>query len=169
GVPVPVPYSQFFWWPLIHQELLDAQGVSQPTTTDEYKKLMIDLTKPQQNQYGVVGQGGYQYSFDMNTGNGWYPSMFGAPNLWAVDEKGKFTHTWETDAYKQALAYTIDLYKAGVYHPESYQLNVVTASQEFQARHGALVVTGLRPDFWDVRGTPAENLQPASNINLLTP
>src|SRR5262249_51064868 len=65
GVPVPVPYSQFFWWPLIHQELLDASGATQPKTTDDYKKLMVELTKPQQKQYGVVGQGGYQYSFDM--------------------------------------------------------------------------------------------------------
>ena len=55
----------------------------------------------------------------MNTGNGFYPSMFGAPNLWAVDSSGKFTHTWETDGYKQALAFTADLYKAGVFHPDS--------------------------------------------------
>jgi putative aldouronate transport system substrate-binding protein len=169
GVPVPTPYGQFFWWPLIHQELLDAQGLSQPKTPDEYKSLMVELTRPQQNQYGILSQGGYQYSFDMNTGNGWYPSMFGAPNLWAVDANGKFTNTWETDGYKQALAFSVDLYKAGVFHPLTYQLNVVTAAQEFEARHGALVVTGLNPSFWDIRGTPAEGLQPPSNVNLLTP
>jgi putative aldouronate transport system substrate-binding protein len=95
--------------------------------------------------------------------------MFGAPNLWAVDSSGKFTHIWETDAYKQALAFDVDLYKAGVFHPDSSNLNVVTAAQAFHARKGALVVTGLRPDFWDIRGTPAEGLQPASNVNLLTP
>jgi putative aldouronate transport system substrate-binding protein len=169
GVPVGTPYSQFFWWPLIHQELLDGQGISQPKTTDEYKRLMVDLTKPQQNQFGILSQGGYQYSYDMNTGNGWYPAMFGAPNLWAVDAGGKFTHTWETDGYKQALAFTVDLFKAGVFHPDTYQLNVVTAAQAFQARKGALVVTGLRPDFWDIRGTAAEGLQPPSNVKLLAP
>jgi putative aldouronate transport system substrate-binding protein len=169
GVPVPTPYSQFFWWPVIHQELLDAQGISQPKTTDDYKKLMVDLTRPQQNQYAILSQGGYQYSYDMNTGNGWYPAMFGAPNLWAVDSGGKFTHTWETDGYKQALAFAVDLYKAGVFHPDTANLNVVTAAQAFQARRGALVVTGLRPDFWDIRGTAAEALQPPPNVNLLTP
>jgi putative aldouronate transport system substrate-binding protein len=169
GVPVPTPYSQFFWWPLIHQELLDAQGVSQPKTTDEYKKLMVELTRPQQNQYGILSPGGYQYSYDMNTGNGWYPSMFGAPNLWAVDSSGKFTHTWETDGYKQALAFTLELYKAGVFHPDTANLNVVTAANAFKARQGTLVVTGLRTDFWDIRGTAAEGLQPPSSINLLTP
>jgi putative aldouronate transport system substrate-binding protein len=169
GVPVPTPYGQFFWWPLIHQELLDAAGISQPKTTDDYKKLMVQLTRPQQNQYGILSQGGYQYSYDMNTGNGWYPSMFGAPNLWAVDSSGKFTHVWETEAYKQALAFGVDLYKAGVFHPDTANLNVVTAAQAFEARQGALVVTGLRPDFWDIRGTAAEGLQPPSNVNLLTP
>ncbi|HLZ27329.1 MAG TPA: hypothetical protein VKV73_08405 [Chloroflexota bacterium] len=170
GVPVPTPYSQFFWWPLIHQELLDTQGISQPKTTDDYKQLMVALTKPQQNQYGILSQGGYQYSYDMNTGNGFYPAMFGAPNLWAVDSaSGKFTHTMETDGYKQALAFAVDLFKAGVFHPDTASLNVVTAAQAFEARHGCLVVTGLRPDFWDIRGTAAESLQPPANVNLLTP
>jgi putative aldouronate transport system substrate-binding protein len=170
GVPIPTPYGQFFWWPLIHQELLDASGTPQPKTTDDYKKVMTDLTKPQQNQWGVVSQGGYQYSFDMNTGNGWYPSMFGAPNLWSSDSSGKFTHMWETDAYKQALAYAVDLYKAGIFHPNSPNLNVVTAAQAFQARQGCFVDTGLRTDFWDIRGTPAEQLgPPPANVNLLTP
>lgn len=169
GVPVPTPYSQFFWWPLIHQELLDAQGIAQPKTTDEYRSMMVELTKPQQKQYGIISQGGYQYSYDMNTGNGWYPSMFGAPNLWAVDANGHFMHSFEAEGYKQALAFTAELFKAGLFHPDSTNFNVVTAAQAFQARQGALVVTGLRPDFWDVRGTAAEALQPPSNINLLTP
>ena len=169
GVPVPTPYGQFFWWPLIHQELLDTAGVGQPKTPDDYKKVMVQLTRPQQNQYGSLTQAGYQYSYDMNTGNGWYPSMFGAPNLWAVDSSGKFTNVWETDAYKQALAFTVDLFKAGVFHPDSSNLNVVTAAIAFEARQGAFVLTGLRPDFWDIRGTAAEGLQPAANVNLLTP
>jgi putative aldouronate transport system substrate-binding protein len=169
GVPTPTAQGQFFWWPLIHQELVDAAGTTQPKTTDDYKKLVVELTKPQQNQYGVVSQGGYQYSWDMNTGNGFYPSMFGAPNLWAVDSSGKFTHTWETDGYKQALAYTTDLFKAGIFHPNSPNLNVVTAGQAFEARQGAIVVTGLNPAFWDIRGTAAEGLQPPANVNLLTP
>ncbi len=169
GVPTPTAQGQFFWWPLIHQELVDAAGMTQPKTTDDYKKLVVELTKPQQNQYGILTQGGYQYSYDMNTGNGFYPSMFGAPNLWAVDANGKFMHTWETDGYKQALAFTADLFKAGVFHPDSANLNVVSAAQAFEARQGAIVVTGLRPDFWDIRGTAAEGLQPPANVNLLTP
>jgi putative aldouronate transport system substrate-binding protein len=169
GVPVPTPYSQFFWWPLIHQELLDMGGMAQPKTPDEFKQVMVELTKPQQNQWGILSQGGYQYSYDMNTGNGWYPSMFGAPNLWAVDANGKFTHSWETEGYKQALGFAVDLFKAGVYHPDTHQLNVQTATQAFQGRKGAFVVTGLNPSNWDIRGTPAEGLQPPNNINLLTP
>jgi putative aldouronate transport system substrate-binding protein len=169
GIPVPTPYSQFFWWPFIHQELLDTAGLSQPVSTADYKNLMVALTHPQDNQYGVLSQGGYQYAYGMNTGNGWYPSMFGAPNLWAVDSNGKFTHTWETDNYKQALDFTVDLYKAGVFHPDTASLNVVTAAQDFEARQGASVVTGLNPSFWDIRGTAAEGLQPPSNVNLLTP
>jgi len=169
GVPVPTAQGQFFWWPLIHQELLDGAGLTQPKTPDDYKRVMVQLTKQQQNQYGILTQAGYQYSYDMNTGNGLYPSMFGAPNLWSVDSNGKFTHMWETDSYKQALAFDTDLYKAGVFHPDSSNLNVVTAATAFEARQGAFVFTGLRPDFWDIRGTAAEGLQPPPNINLLTP
>src|SRR5579859_5793 len=169
GVPVPTPQGQFFWWPYIHQELLDAAALSQPRTPDDYKQVMLQLTRQQQNQYGILTQAGYQYSYDMNTGNGWYPAMFGAPNLWSVDEKGKFTHMWQTDAYKQVLAFDVDLFKAGVFHPDSSNLNVVTAATAFEARQGAFVLTGLRPDFWDIRGTAAEGLQPAPNVNLLRP
>jgi putative aldouronate transport system substrate-binding protein len=169
GVPTPTAQGQFFWWPLIHQELVDGLGATQPKTTDDYKKLVVELTNAQQNQYGVVSQGGYQYSWDMNTGNGFYPSMFGAPNLWAVDSSGKYTHIWETDNYKQALAFTTDLFKAGIFNPNSPNLNVVTAAQAFEARQGTIVVTGLNNAFWDIRGTAAEGLQPPANINLLTP
>src|ERR1051325_3797080 len=77
---------------------------------------------------------------------------------------------WETDNYKQALAYAVDLFKAGIFHPDTANLNVVTAAQAFQGRQGCFVDTGLRTDFWDTRGTPAEQLPPPpANINLLTP
>ncbi|HEU0169070.1 MAG TPA: hypothetical protein VFS62_14935 [Chloroflexota bacterium] len=170
GVPVPTPQGPFFWWPLIHQELLDAQSIQQPKTTDDYQKMMVALTKPQQNVWGSINAGGYQYSYDMNTGNGWYPSMFGAPNLWAVDKSsGKFTHMWETDNYKQALDYTIGLFKAGIFHPDSPSLNVVSGQQYFEGRKGAFVDSGFSPVYWDIRGTPAVGLNPPNNINLLTP
>jgi putative aldouronate transport system substrate-binding protein len=63
----------------------------------------------------------------------------------------------------------VDLFKAGVFHPDTPNLNVVTAAQEFEARKGAVVVTGLNAAFWDIRGTAAEGLQPPANVNLLTP
>ncbi|MGH2520294.1 MAG: hypothetical protein ACRDF8_10850, partial [Chloroflexota bacterium] len=169
GVPIPTPEGQFFWWPLIHQELLDASGTPQPKTTDDYKKMMAALTKPGQNQWGSLTQGGYQYSYDMNTGNGWYPSMFGGPNNWGVDSSGKFTNVFETDAYKQALAFDADLFKAGIFYPSSATLNVITAGQAFVARKGAFVVTGFNPGFWVLPGTAAATLKPTPTVSLLTP
>ena len=169
GVPIPTPEGQFFWWPMIHQELLDAASIAQPKTTDDYKKMMVALTKPQQNQWGSLTQGGYQYSYDMNTGNGWYPSMFGGPNNWAVDSSGKFTNVFETDAYKQALAFDAGLFKAGIFEPDSATLNVITAGQAFIARKGTFVVTGFNPAWWVLPGTAAASLKPTPNVNLLTP
>jgi len=49
GVPTPTAQGQFFWWPLIHQELVDGAAMTQPKTTDDYKKLVVELTKPQQS------------------------------------------------------------------------------------------------------------------------
>ncbi len=166
---VPQPLSQFFWWPWVHQELLDQAKISQPKTAADFKQMLVAFTKPPQ-MYGTASQGGYNYAFDLNTGNGWYPSLFGAPNSWAVDSSGKFTSSFETDQYKAALAYTTDLFKAGVFHPDTPTYNVVSARQNaFEARKVLFRFDGLDAAYWDVRGTPAQGLTPPAQVNLLTP
>lgn len=45
--------------------------------------------------------------------------MFRAPNTWRLNGDGSLTHTWESDEYKQAIAYTRRLWEAGAFHPDT--------------------------------------------------
>lgn len=60
--------------------------------------------------------------------------MFGAPNNWKLNPDGSLTKDYETEEFKAAVAYTRDLYAAGLFHPNSlqYQTNNL-ARYDYQA------------------------------------
>ena len=97
---VPVPYPLYLWVHWVHQELLDQDGLQQPKNLDEYKSLVKHFTKPQQDLYGLATENNNGYGIT----NGFFTAMFGLPNLWAVDDKGKLTYSLELPAYKDAIA-----------------------------------------------------------------
>jgi len=76
--------------------------------------------------------------------NGWMTGIFGAPNLWALDEQsGKLTYTAETEQYKAAVAYARDLWAAGAYHPNALQYNLVSARNDMAARRFTFRMDGF--------------------------
>src|SRR5262249_20789651 len=117
---VPVPYPLFLWVHWVQQDLLDADGLNRPRNADEYKQLAQHFTRPDQNLYGL----GIENNVGMGTTNGWLSGIFGAPNIWSLDDKtGKLTSTFETAAFRAALGYARDLWSAGVVHPNALQYN----------------------------------------------
>ena len=162
---VPVPTSMFVWAHWVQQNLLDDEGLAAPTTADDYKRLAMHFTRPEQNLYGL----GCENNNGMGMTNGWLTGMFGAPNEWALDERtGKLTHTAETDAYKAAVAYARDLWAAGVYHPNALQYNLVSARNDFAARKFMFRFDGFlvaSTGFWDA----AARLTPPGNPRVMPP
>jgi putative aldouronate transport system substrate-binding protein len=96
-----------------------------PKSADDFKRILVQLTKPQQEFYGIgTGQGTV-----MNVPT--FASSFGAPNGWGLDSSGKLVKDVETPEYKEATAYVRDLYASGVFHPNSttWASNVIARGQ----------------------------------------
>lgn len=161
---VPVPLRPYFWWYWVHQELLDQAGLKQPTNAAELKAQLQQFTQPQQGLWGQGVEAGPIYAYGLWMGL--FTSIFGAPNNWAVDNNGKFTATFETDAYKSAVAYVKDLYAAGIFHPDSSTYNTPSARDAFQARKFAYRYDGLEMYGWR---KPPVQLTPPPNVQLVKP
>src|SRR6266508_1775786 len=162
---VPVPYPLFLWVHWVHQDLLDQDKLERPKNAEEYKKLALNFTRPNQNLYGI----GAENNVGMGVTNGWMTGIFGAPNVWALDEKtGKLTGTVETEQFRAALGYARDLWTAGVYHPNALQYNLVSARNDFAARKFAFRFDGFQSasvTFWDA----AAGLNPPAKPRIMTP
>lgn len=128
---IPCANSLFLWIHWVHHELLDAEGLSDPKTADDYRQLATHFTRPDQNLWGL----GAENNVGMGMTNGWMTGIFGAPNGWALDEQsGKLTYTGETEQYKAAVGFARDLWAAGAYHPNALQYNLVSARNDMAAR-----------------------------------
>ncbi|MGH2518491.1 MAG: hypothetical protein ACRDF8_01685, partial [Chloroflexota bacterium] len=154
----------FFLVPWMHQELLEKAGLALPKTAAEFKNLLQAVTKPQSNQWGTATStiDGY------GAMDGWFPSIFGAPNNWSLDSNGKLTHEYETDQFRQAVGYARDLYAAGVFHPKSATYNAANLSDDFQAGRFIFDFTGFQGQsstFWDA----APKLNPPGKFRILPP
>jgi len=162
---VPVPYPLFLWVHWVHQDLLDQDKLERPKNAEEYKKLAQNFTRPNQNLYGI----GAENNVGMGVTNGWMTGIYGAPNVWALDDKtGKLTGTVETEQFKAALGYARDLWAAGVYHPNALQYNLVSARTDFAGRKFAFRLDGFQSasvTFWDA----AAGLTPPAKPRIMTP
>jgi putative aldouronate transport system substrate-binding protein len=90
-----------------------------PKNADDLKRILTQLTRPQENRWGIGNSG-----VGSNAGEGGpfglsaYAAIFGAPHNWKVDASGKLIRNRETPEYKAAVAYLRDLMAAGVFPPD---------------------------------------------------
>jgi putative aldouronate transport system substrate-binding protein len=83
-----------------------------PKNADDFKRILRQLTRPQQNLWGTGGT--ISYTLFQNFG-----ALFGAPNEWRLESNGSLTRVYETAEFKEAVGYMRDLWSAGVFHPDS--------------------------------------------------
>jgi putative aldouronate transport system substrate-binding protein len=140
GVPIPRPYVQGIWY--INQTRFEAVGAGQPRNGAEFKSTLQALTNPAANQWGISGDTTYAFGL---TGITSVPqlSMFRAPNNWRVDSAGRFAKDIETEEFKAALAYTRDLWTAGVFFPDA--LTTTSSENKVNLVAGRFAVY---PDGW---------------------
>ena len=89
---------------------IDQIGVTKISNTDDFTKMLKDLSKPGQH-WGVAIQA-------VAAPVGWFQGLFGAPNNWGI-VNGKLVKDWETEEYKATVAYVRSLWDAGVVFPDS--------------------------------------------------
>jgi putative aldouronate transport system substrate-binding protein len=161
---VPAQYPVFLWVMWLHKELFDAIGVDWPKSADDFKRILLQVTRPQDDVYGIVTESNTGF----NVWTGMFPAMFGAPNQWRADASGKLTRSIETDEYRAALDYARVLYESGVFTPSSNTNNNVASKAEFAARKAAIRWDGFTAagmQFWDA----APTLTPPSSIRNVPP
>lgn len=162
---VPIAYTVLLWNLWVHQELLDQVGAAQPNSADEFKRVLQQVTKPQSDVYGIAAEAGT--AFNVGSGTGLHPQIYGAPNNWRVDANGKFTRAIETDEFKAAVDFAHDLYEAGVYSPNSLNYNNVSAKTDFAGRKYAFRHDGWSASlqWWDQGAA----LNPPAKIHIAHP
>jgi putative aldouronate transport system substrate-binding protein len=143
---VPIPRSVLASSMYVHQELLDKAGGVLPKSSDDFKRILTDLTRPQENQWGIGSS---------NTMAFFAPTMFlqifGGPNNWRLDSSGKLTKDYETEEFKAATGFVRDLVQAGIFHPNSSSAAVLGADGDFTAGRYAFYYStwlALSTVFW---------------------
>jgi putative aldouronate transport system substrate-binding protein len=112
----------------VHQEILDSIGAAPPRSADDFKRILQQVTRPQDNQWGIGSS--VTMAFFAST---MFLQIFGGPNNWRLDPSGKLTKNYETEEFKAAVGYARDLFQAGLFHPDSGSIAVLGADQAFTA------------------------------------
>jgi putative aldouronate transport system substrate-binding protein len=160
---VPIPRSVLASSMYVHQEMLDAIGAPAPKSADDFKRLLLALTRPQDNQYGIGSS--TNNPFFVTT---MFTQIFGGPNNWQLDPSGKLLRSYETEQFKAAVGYVRDLVQAGVFNPNSGSAAVLGADQDFTAGRSAFYYStwlALSTVFWP----QAARINPAMKIRGVEP
>jgi putative aldouronate transport system substrate-binding protein len=90
--------------------------------------------------YGFAPYAGAWDSFIVN-------QMFKVPCGWKLEDDGSLVNQMETDEYRQALEYIVQLYNDGVYHPDSANLNVTQATDLLLGGRTGMATNGFAAVF----------------------
>ncbi len=154
---VPVPRPPFLNALLVRQDILDQAGLQAPKTADDFKKMLLALTKPQSKRWGIAAGNSSASAFGCAS-QSCMQMIFGAPNNWRVSG-GKLVKDYETDEFKAAVSYTRDLFSAGVFHPDTPSLNGTTLSNALRNGEAAVAIHsfGALTAQWPILATQNPN------------
>lgn len=96
-------------------DLLAERGIDASPTLNSGEDLMDlfkELSNSKENRFAM---GALPSSWALSAAR----EMTGTPNNWR-EEGGRFTHMYETEEFLAALEVTVEMWKAGVLHPESF-------------------------------------------------
>ncbi|GAA2206563.1 sugar ABC transporter substrate-binding protein [Nonomuraea monospora] len=136
---IPVPRNLVGGLGFYRADMFAEAGVTdaaQITDLDRLFELLKEVTRPKDNQYGVVTQTGGVYGLSI------FAQLFGTPNAWRL-ENGKLVHQIETEEYRAAVEFVRKLREAGIIYPGSEGFDGLKRKNEFNAGRAALVYDGL--------------------------
>jgi putative aldouronate transport system substrate-binding protein len=144
-------------------DLFEKAGIpldTPPKNADDFKRMLVALTRPQENQWGIAAG---QASYFSTTPNNAFTSIFRVPNNWKLDASGKLIKDVETDEFKAAVGFARDLWTAGVWHPNTPTYGGAF-NDDFMAGRFAVApgVWGQYVQLWDIEAVrnPAAKLYP---------
>jgi putative aldouronate transport system substrate-binding protein len=164
GVPSVRPSFNYIFF--INQTQWDSVGAEQPKNADDFRRILLELTRPQENRWGLgLIPPAYGLTFD---GHGECPllAIFGAPNNWAVDGSGKFTKDIETPQFEAALGWVRDMYAAGAYFPDN--LSLAAARTQFLGGKVSVIGSGWSA-YSNLLWVPGRKLSPPIDVKTLQP
>jgi putative aldouronate transport system substrate-binding protein len=133
-----------------------------PKNADDFKKMLQQLNRPQENRWAVGNHGRESWLFGI-----WqYAAMFGAPNGWKKNADGSLVKDFETEEFKAAVGFVRDMMAGGLFPPDA--ATVTTSRDDFVAKKFATSVEGYGNawiDFW--RRGLAQN--PQTKFALMKP
>ncbi|HZR38807.1 MAG TPA: extracellular solute-binding protein [Ktedonobacteraceae bacterium] len=150
---------------IFRYDWLKKLGASLPKNADDFYRLMVAFTKQNLNggnsKTKTWGLGRLTETFKF------IQQMFRVPNNWRLESDGSLTSYFATDEYKEALAYLIKLYNAGIFHPNALTQNTVQAKNGLIAGQYAGYLDGILGTWGD--RTAAKKLNPNSDVAFLVP
>ncbi|MBA2469513.1 MAG: extracellular solute-binding protein [Chloroflexia bacterium] len=138
---VPCPGGRSGQVPAFRTDWANALTGGLPTNAEEAREQWIGmaLSDPDGNgQDDTWAMGRYSSDWDMGI---IYP-MFRVPNNWRVNDDGTMVNRIETDEYRMAVAFMVDLYNEGAFHPDSPAMAFEEALQLFQSGRTGIHVDG---------------------------
>jgi putative aldouronate transport system substrate-binding protein len=163
---VPIALSVFYWALWIHQNLLEEVGGQMPKNTDDFRRMLLELTRPQAGLYGIGFEAGNRYAYSLTTTGGtFFPAIFGAPNNWS-ESAGKFVKDFETEEFKASVGFARDLFAAGVFDPNT-TYTTPTANNAFYGRKLAFRFMGLTAPVYEGSPTISAGLNPPYEARLV--
>ena len=84
-----------------------------PKDGDDLKRVLKELNRPQGGVWAIGNISTLNYGLPA------YLQMFGAPNIWKLEDSGKPTRAYETEEYKAAVGYLRDVWAAGYMWPDA--------------------------------------------------
>jgi putative aldouronate transport system substrate-binding protein len=144
-------------------DLFEKAGIQMdktPKNADDFKRMLVALTRPQENQWGIAAN---QASYFATTPNNAFSAIFRVPNNWKMDASGKLTKDVETEEFKALVGFSRDLWAAGVWHPNTPTYGG-SFNDDFMAGRFAVApgVWGQYVQLWDIEAVrnPAAKLYP---------
>ena len=127
---VPFPNGLYGVAPFYRKDIFDQLGVAPPKNSDDLLKLGQKATDAKANRWAF--------------GDIWLEvlRMFGAPQDFRVDN-GKLTYFIETPEYEAAVAFTAQVYKAGLVHPTVVAGDTTQAKTLFESGRMLVYTDGV--------------------------
>lgn len=156
---VPYPQGAMSTIVITREDIFDERGAtSDVKSAEEFLEVCKKLTDTKKNRWAL--------------GNATPPGilhfvqqMYGAPNIWS-EKDGKFTNWYEVEATKQALEFTIRLWKEGVFHPDSF-----TGSTQLSRWFAAGTIAMMYGSYsnWSGFLTSAKESSPNARLGAMAP